>query len=81
MGSPTGREPYGDGVLVVVAGVTPRQGKRESRVQGEGEQVIGCQDCKVRMMRNAETILNIIRERGQRGLPLHAGRHDGLKIK
>jgi len=32
--------------------------------------VIGCQDCKVRVMRKAETILNIIRERGQRGLPL-----------
>ena len=44
VGSPTGREPYGDGVLIVVAGVTPRQGKRESRLQGEGEQVIGCQE-------------------------------------
>jgi hypothetical protein len=27
-GSPTGREPYGDGVLVVVDGVTPIQGAR-----------------------------------------------------
>ena len=25
-GSPTGREPYGDGVLIVVAGVTSRRG-------------------------------------------------------
>ena len=34
-GSPAGREPYGDGVLVVVAGVTSGQGGRESRPQGE----------------------------------------------
>jgi hypothetical protein len=40
-GSPAGREPYGDGVLVVVAGVTPGQGGRESRPQGEGAQVTG----------------------------------------
>ncbi len=31
VGSPTGREPYGDGGLVVVAGVTSGQGGRESR--------------------------------------------------
>jgi ribosomal protein L44E len=37
-GLPTGREPYSDGVLVVVDGVTPVQGARESRVQGEGGQ-------------------------------------------
>jgi hypothetical protein len=41
VGSPTGREPQGDGGLVVVAGVTPGQGGRESRPQGEGGQVIG----------------------------------------
>ena len=41
VGSPTGREPYGDGGLVVVAGVTTGQGGRESRPQGEGGQVIG----------------------------------------
>jgi hypothetical protein len=40
MGSPTGRESYGDGGPVVVAGVTPGRG-RESRPQGEGGQVIG----------------------------------------
>lgn len=37
---PTGREPYGNGVLVVVAGVTPRRGEWESHSQGEGEQEI-----------------------------------------
>ena len=41
VGSPTGRESYGDGGLVVVAGVTTGQGGRESRLQGEGGQVIG----------------------------------------
>jgi hypothetical protein len=40
-GSPMGRESHGDGGLVVVAGVAPRQGVRESRKQGEGGQVIG----------------------------------------
>ena len=40
-GSPTGRKPHGDGGLVVVAGVTTGQGGRESRLQGEGGQVIG----------------------------------------
>jgi hypothetical protein len=41
VGSATGRESYVDGGLVVVAGVTSGQGGRESRLQGEGGQVIG----------------------------------------
>jgi hypothetical protein len=41
VGSPTGRESYGDGGLVVVVGVTPDQGGRESRPQGKGGQVTG----------------------------------------
>ena len=40
-GSSVGREPYDDGGLVVVAGVTTGQRGRESRPQGEGGQVIG----------------------------------------
>lgn len=68
---PTGRESYGNGVPIVVMGVTPHQGERESRLQGEVEQVIRCNRSReVRGMRTAETILNIIRERGQRGLPV-----------
>ena len=43
VGSPTGREPYGDTVPVVVVGVTPDQGGREGRPQGKGAQVIGHQ--------------------------------------
>ena len=38
-GSPKGRQPYGDGVPVVVVGVTPHQGERESRLQGQVAQV------------------------------------------
>src|SRR6266516_2593606 len=34
VGSPTGREPYGDAGPVVVVGVTPHQGGRESRPHG-----------------------------------------------
>jgi hypothetical protein len=40
VGSPTGREPHGDGGPVVVAGVTTGQGGRESRPQGEGGQEV-----------------------------------------
>lgn len=39
VGSPTGREPYGDGVSIVVAGVTTCHGTWESHAQGEGRQV------------------------------------------
>jgi hypothetical protein len=45
-GSPKGRESYGDGVPIVVVGVTTHQGGREGRLQGEGEQVIGHQRLK-----------------------------------
>ena len=40
-GSPAGRAPQGDGVPVVVVGVTTHQGRRESRLQGKGAQVTG----------------------------------------
>lgn len=36
-----GASPIGDGGLVVVVGVTPDQGERESRSHGEGGQVTG----------------------------------------
>ena len=39
-----GREPYGDGVPIVVVRVTPHRGERESRLQGEGEQVARCRE-------------------------------------
>jgi hypothetical protein len=41
VGSPNGLESYGDGVPVVVVGVTTHQGGRESRLQGKGAQVTG----------------------------------------
>lgn len=63
-GSPTGREPYGDGAAIVLCG-------RESRPLGEGRQVFGMyQEGEVREMRNAVTTLGIIRERGRRRLPV-----------
>ena len=40
-GSPAGREAQGDGVPIVVVGAATHQGERESRLQGEGAQVIG----------------------------------------
>ena len=46
MGSPTGRESYGDGGPAVVAGVTPGQGGRESRPQGKGGQVTDTLDAR-----------------------------------
>jgi hypothetical protein len=65
VGSPTGREPPGDGGPVVVAGVTPGQGGRESRPQGEGGQVIRTRNRReVCVMQNAETVLGVLRERG-----------------
>lgn len=39
-GSPTGRELYGDGVPIVVAGVATCREVRESRNKDEGAQVI-----------------------------------------
>src|ERR671917_1190754 len=53
VGSPKGREPYGDGGPVVVVGITPYQGRRESRLQGQGGQVIGYSN-NPGGMRNAE---------------------------
>jgi group II intron reverse transcriptase/maturase len=62
-GLPTGREPYGNRVPIVVR-------ERESRSHGEGGQVISHQEREVRKMRNAETVLGVIQDRGKRGLPL-----------
>ena len=63
-GLPTGGDPYGNGALVVV-----RAG--ESPAHGEGGQVSTTEyDREVCIMQNAETVLNVIRKRGERGLPL-----------
>lgn len=40
VGSSKGREPQDDGASIVVVGVTSHQGGRESRLQGEGKQVL-----------------------------------------
>src|SRR5713101_311858 len=70
-GSPKGREPYGDTGLVVVVRVTPHQGGRESRPQGEGGQVMRIfSRLEVRVMQDAATVLDVIGKRGARGLPV-----------
>src|SRR3954468_2782482 len=69
-GSPTGRESYGDGGPVVVAGVTTGQGGRESRPHGRrgpGDRTPRSRE--VCVMQSAETVLGVLRERGRRGLP------------
>src|SRR5512135_1114293 len=64
VGSPKGREPYGDTGVVVVVRVTPHQGGREGRPQGEGHQVAGYPDTeRVCEMQSAETVLGVLRER------------------
>lgn len=40
VGSSKGREPYDDGASIVVVGVATHLGGRESRLQGEGKQVL-----------------------------------------
>src|SRR5512135_719293 len=69
-GSPKGREPYGDTGPVLVVRVTPHQGGRESRPQGEGGQVMRIfNGLGVCVMQSAETVVDILRARGRRGLP------------
>src|SRR6266849_3655600 len=60
---PKGGDPHGHRVPIVVR-------RRESRLHGEGEQVTRHQDSEVSEMRDAETVLNVIRDRGGRALPL-----------
>src|SRR5215471_9869036 len=73
-GLPKGREPYGDRASIVVCGreqVTVYTGTEESKKpNGEVRQVSQVRDEKVREMRTADTILNIIQDRGKRQLPL-----------
>ena len=69
-GSPTGREPRGDGAAVVVAGVATGRGGRESRPHGRraaGDRTPGNRE--VCEMQSAETVLGVLRERGRRCLP------------
>jgi group II intron reverse transcriptase/maturase len=74
-GSPTGREPYGDGTPI--ARPEPGFPGRAKQVVKHGKAVIMAkggrltrQDIKVNGMQTAEDVLNVIRDRGKRGLPL-----------
>ena len=60
---PTCCEAQGDGAAIVLC-------ERESCLHGEGRQVSRDPKSEVREMRNADTILGIIHERGKQGLPL-----------
>jgi group II intron reverse transcriptase/maturase len=52
-------------------GITPHQGVRESLMQGEGKQVSQrVKEKGSRVMRETNTILELIHERGKKGLPL-----------
>ena len=62
MGWPTGREPDGHGVPIVLVGVTSRQGTRESRVQGgSGPGGWRARSGEVRERRNAEAARALVR--------------------
>ena len=58
-GLPKGRELYGDGVPIVVVGVTPHQGEWESHSQGEVEQVSQI-SYKLRETAKCVLLLNIL---------------------
>jgi len=61
---------HGDGVPVVVAGVTACQGARESRAQGEvGTSDRTLDNWEVCVMQSTETVLGVLRDRGRRGPP------------
>ena len=66
-----GAGPIGDGGLVVVVGVhaRPRRtGKPSTGQRGPGDQAFERQE--VCIMQNAGTVLDVLHERGRRGLPL-----------
>ena len=56
MGSPSRREPDGDGVAIVVAGVTTCRGAEESSVQGEGRQGNRSNLMRLREMRRGQRV-------------------------
>ena len=69
-GSPTRREPYGDGDSIVVGGVTSTQGGWESQPQGEGSQGLGLLKKQVCGMQTAEHILQAMCKMGEKRIPL-----------
>ena len=60
---PTGGNPYGNGVPILVVEVTPHQGDWENQPQGEGGQVTVMQtDGEVCVLQGAITVRSIIRD-------------------
>ena len=80
-GLSTGREPQDSGATIVVVRVkltlewvrqSSHQGERESRSQGEGLQVGESHGiCEASVMLSAQKYIEIVRNRGQRQLPLN----------
>ncbi len=68
-GSPTGREPYGDTGPVLVAGITTCRGGGNTVRRAKGARRWISRIREVCAMQDAETVLNVLRERGRRGLP------------
>src|SRR5260370_16210315 len=72
MGSPKGRESYGDGVPICShrGNVRPiwRPGKPDHRAKGRRR--LNKRNHEVREMQEAEVVLGVLRERGRKGLPL-----------
>ncbi len=62
MGSPARREPYGDGVAVVAAGVTTCRGAEESSVQDEGRQGNRSNLMRLREMRTGQNAAQLIHD-------------------
>lgn len=65
-GWPTGGDVYGHGVLIVVVGVTPHRGGRESRPQGEAGQAGELGKSVVEVRRNATVERRYYRPTGGR---------------
>ena len=68
-GSPNGREPHGDTGPVVVAGVTTCQGGGNTVRRAKGARRWMFYIREIGEMQDAETLLNVLRERSRRGLP------------
>jgi hypothetical protein len=64
-GFPKGRESYGNGASIIVVEVTPHQGERESRSQGEGRQVSKLERNGGARMSKAERTLLAMQKHGR----------------
>jgi hypothetical protein len=64
---PTGREPHGDGVPIVVVRFTPHQGDGKAVHRAKGHRRPDIEDREVCVMQNAETVFDAQREQSRNG--------------